>query len=157
MPSPVPSNDPQKAAAPSSERAPASPKTATERALHQVSLDASEQLAWTIARAADEAKADDIVLLRVNEVCYLADYFILASGNSKTQVRAISDAIQARVASQLSQQPIRREGESDRSWIVQDYGDAIAHVLLPQERDFYNIEAFWGHAERIDFAPSAGA
>ncbi|PSP17469.1 MAG: ribosome silencing factor [Cyanobacteria bacterium QS_8_64_29] len=152
MPSAVPSDDPQKGAAPSSERAHASPQPGSEGA----GLEASERLAWTIARAADEAKASDIVLLRVNEVCYLADYFVLGSGSSKTQVRAISDAIQARVASQLAQQPVRLEGESERSWIVQDYGDAIAHILLPQERDFYNIEAFWGHAERIDFVPGVG-
>ena len=111
----------------------------------------SQRLAWTIAQAASELQAEDIVLLQVTEVSYLADYFILATGNSKTQVRAISDAIQAKVASQTQQHPVRMEGQAERNWILQDYGDAIAHILLPEEREFYNIEAFWGHAERIDF------
>lgn len=111
----------------------------------------SQRLAWTIAHAADERKAEDIVLLQVVEVSYLADYFVIATGFSKTQVRAISDSIQEKVTSQMQQHPIRIEGQAERNWILLDYGDVIAHILLPEEREFYNIEAFWGHSERIDF------
>ena len=113
----------------------------------------SQQLAWTIAQAADDRKASDIVLLRVTEVSYLTDYFVIATGFSKTQVRAIADAIEEKVAKECHKHPLRVEGKAEGAWILLDYGDAIAHIFLPQERQFYNLEAFWGHAERIDFQP----
>ncbi|MFB6276244.1 MAG: ribosome silencing factor [Halothece sp.] len=112
---------------------------------------AAEKLAWSIARAADNCKAGDIVLLEVVEVSYLADYFVIASGYSRTQVKAISDAIQTAVEKEYNYPPVRIEGEKERNWILLDYGDVIAHILLPDEREYYDIEAFWGHAKRIDF------
>ena len=111
----------------------------------------SKHLAWTIAQAADDRKADNITILRVNEVCFLADYFVIVTGFSKAQVRAISDAIEEKVAEVYQQHALRVEGKSEATWVLQDYGDVIVHILLPQEREFYNLEAFWGHAERIDF------
>ncbi|MFP4132944.1 MAG: ribosome silencing factor [Halothece sp.] len=112
---------------------------------------AAEKLAWTIAHAADSRKAENIVLLEVVEVSYLADYFVLSSGHSRTQVKAISDAIQDSVQKEFNYAPVRLEGEKERNWILLDYGDVIAHILLPEEREFYDLEAFWGHAKRIDF------
>ncbi|MDY7012681.1 MAG: RsfS/YbeB/iojap family protein, partial [Cyanobacteriota bacterium] len=50
--------------------------------------------------------------------------------------------------------PLRVEGRAEGSWILLDYGEAIAHVMLPTEREFYNLEAFWAHAERIEFQAS---
>lgn len=111
----------------------------------------AEKLAWSIAQAADNYKAGDIVLLEVVEVSYLADYFVIASGYSRTQVKAISDAIQTAVEQEYHYPPIRIEGEKERNWILLDYGDVIAHILLPEEREYYEIEAFWGHAKRTDF------
>lgn len=113
----------------------------------------SRHLAWTIAEAADARKAADIVLLRVAEVSYLTEYFVIATGFSKTQVRAISDAIEEKVEQMFNKQPQRIAGKTEASWIIQDYGAVIVHIFLPQEREFYNLEAFWGHAERLDFAP----
>ncbi|AFZ44115.1 iojap-like protein [Halothece sp. PCC 7418] len=122
---------------------PTSPNTPT--------LAAAETLAWTIAHAADSRKAGDIVLLEVVDVSYLADYFVISTGYSRTQVKAISDAIQDTVEQQFNAAPVRTEGQKERNWILLDYGDVIAHILLPEEREFYGIEAFWGHAKRIDF------
>jgi ribosome-associated protein len=116
------------------------------------SPDVTRPLALTIARAAEERKGNEIVLLRVSEVCYLADYFVIVTGFSNVQVRAISQAIADQVEEEWQRLPLRTEGQSDASWIVMDYGDAIVHILKPQEREFYNLEAFWGHAERIDFS-----
>ncbi len=115
-------------------------------------LDLRQHLAWKVAEAAEDKKAEDIVLLAVAEVSYLADYFVVITGFSTAQVRAISDAIEAKVEQELAQQPLRVEGKSEGSWILQDYGDVIVHILLPAEREFYNLEAFWGHAEKIEFS-----
>lgn len=109
-------------------------------------------LVSTIAQAADDRKAADIIALKVAGVCYLADYFVLITGFSRIQVRAISEAIEDKVAQNCGQQPIRIEGKSEGNWILQDYGDVIVHIFLPEEREFYNLEAFWGHAERLDFS-----
>ncbi|NES83618.1 MAG: ribosome silencing factor [Moorea sp. SIO2B7] len=111
----------------------------------------SKKLAWTIAEAADDRKAGDLVLLRVAEVSYITDYFIIATGFSTTQVRAIADSVEEKVKKTWQRHPLRVEGKAKATWILQDYGEVIVHILLPQEREFYNLEAFWGHAERIDF------
>ncbi len=110
-------------------------------------------LAYAVAEAADDRKADNIQILAVGDVSYLADYFVIATGRSKTQVRAIAQAITAATELHHQRLPQRTEGLSDCTWILLDYGDVIVHVLLPKEREFYNLEAFWGHAEVIPFPP----
>lgn len=127
---------------------------AQSTATDNTSPDEARGLIMTVAQAAEDRKAVDIVLLRVSEVCYLADYFAIVTGFSNVQVRAISQAIADQVEEEWQRLPLRTQGLSDASWVVMDYGDAIIHILKPQEREFYNLEAFWGHAERIDFSPA---
>ena len=127
---------------------------AQSTATDNTSPDEARGLIMTVAQAADDRKAVDIVLLRVAEVCYLADYFAIVTGFSNVQVRAISQAIADKVEEEWQRLPLRTQGLSDASWVVMDYGDAIVHILKPQEREFYNLEAFWGHAERIEFSPA---
>lgn len=113
--------------------------------------ETSQKIAETIARAADDRKGADILLLQVAQVSYLADYFVIITGFSKVQVRAISQSIEEKVALEWQRRPVRVEGEAEGSWVLMDYGDVIVHILLPKEREFYNLEAFWGHAERTNF------
>lgn len=113
--------------------------------------NSSNQLAFTIAQAADDRKAEDITILNVLEVSYLTDAFVIATGASKAQVRAISEAVKEKVETEWQRDPLRVQGQSEASWVVLDYGEVIVHIMLPTEREFYNLEAFWGHAERIDF------
>jgi ribosome-associated protein len=108
-----------------------------------------QQLVSAIVQAADDRKAADIVVLKVTDVSYLSDYFVIATGFSKTQVKAISDAIEDKLGKEYAKVPLRVEGKVESAWILQDYGDIIVHIFLPQEREFYNLETFWGHAERI--------
>jgi ribosome-associated protein len=116
--------------------------------------DASGKIALTIAEAASDRKAGDILLLKVGDVSYLADYFVVLSGYSRVQVRAIAEAIEEKVKTEWQRRPLRVEGKSEATWVVQDYGEVIVHIMLPKEREFYNLEAFWGHAERIEFPTS---
>lgn len=111
--------------------------------------EASRELAMTIADAAADRKAGDIVILGVAEVSYVADYFVLVTGYSKVQVRAIAGAIADTVEQEWQQRPLRVEGQAEGNWVLQDYGDVLVHIMMPKEREFYNLEAFWGHAERI--------
>lgn len=114
----------------------------------------SAKLAYDIAEAADDKKASDIVLLKVSDVSYLADYFVIATGFSTTQVKAICDSIEEQTEAKYNMIPLRIQGKNDSRWIVVDYGDVIAHIFMQEEREYYNLEAFWGHAERIEFSPS---
>jgi len=116
--------------------------------------EASGKLAVTIAEAASDRKAGEILLLRMADVSYLADYFVMMTGYSRVQVRAIADAIEDKVESEWQRRPLRTEGKTDGSWVLQDYGDVIVHIMMPKEREFYNLEAFWIHAERISLPKS---
>ncbi|MEH2360322.1 ribosome silencing factor [Nostoc sp.] len=116
--------------------------------------EASGVLAATIAEAASDRKAGEIVLLKVAEVSYLADYFVIMTGYSRVQVRAIAQAIEGKVETELQRRPLRTEGKAEGSWVLQDYGDVIVHIMTPKEREFYNLEAFWIHAERISLPES---
>ena len=109
----------------------------------------TQQLVEAIVLAAEDRKAADIVILKVSDVSYLADYFIIATGFSRIQVRAIAEAIEEKVALICHQSPLRTEGKAEGNWTLLDYGDVIVHLFLAQEREFYNLEAFWGHAERL--------
>lgn len=131
-------------------------QSSAQSALGQQAIgEDSRTLAMAIAQAADDRKGIDIVLLKVSEVSYIADYFVLASGYSGTQVRAIARSIQDKLETEYQRLPVRVEGQVEGSWILIDYGDVIAHIFLPKEREFYGLEAFWGHAERTKFAPVA--
>ncbi|MGD1901057.1 MAG: ribosome silencing factor [Geitlerinemataceae cyanobacterium] len=113
-------------------------------------VGSSHELMLATARAAAERKGSKIVALHVAEVSFIADYFTIVTGFSRVQVRAIAQAIEAEVEEKLGRQPLRKEGLSEGTWALLDYGEAIVHVLLPEEREFYNLEAFWGHAEQVE-------
>lgn len=115
----------------------------------------SYKLARTIAQAADDRKGSNIVLLHVADVSYLADYFVVITGFSNVQVRAIARSVEDQVQKEWQQLPLRIEGQTDGNWVLMDYGDVITHIFMPKEREFYNLEAFWGHAEQINFSLSS--
>jgi ribosome-associated protein len=121
---------------------------------HSQGEQASGALAVTIAEAGSDRKAGEILLLRVADVSYLADYFVLMTGYSRAQVRAIAEAVEAKAEGEWQRRPLRTAGKTEGSWVLQDYGDVIVHIMMPKEREFYNLEAFWSHAERIELPKS---
>jgi ribosome-associated protein len=116
--------------------------------------DAGLSLALTVAQAADDRKGSDITILKVTDVSYLADYFVIVTGYSPVQVKAIARAIEEQLQEQYQCELLRSEGEKEGRWILQDYGDVIVHIFMPQEREFYDLEAFWGHGESIPYPQS---
>jgi ribosome-associated protein len=108
----------------------------------------SRDLALLAAEACDDRKAVDIRLIRVDEVSSLADWFVICSGLSDVQVRAIARSVEDRLEADASRLPLRREGQSEGRWVLLDYGELIVHVLTPQERSYYDLESFWGHGEQ---------
>jgi ribosome-associated protein len=108
----------------------------------------SRGLALLAAEACDDRKAVDIRLIRVEEISSLADWFVICSGLSDVQVRAIARSVEDRLETDAARVPLRREGQSEGRWILLDYGELIVHVLTPQERSYYDLESFWGHGEQ---------
>ncbi|MEM6752217.1 MAG: ribosome silencing factor [Cyanobacteria bacterium P01_C01_bin.38] len=131
----------------------------TDRIIDSQQLDtedlSAKELASTIAEAGLDRKAGDLLMLRVKDVSYLADYFVMMSGYSNVQVRAIANTIEQEVEEKCERKPLRTEGKAEANWVLLDYGEVIVHVMMPSEREFYDLEAFWGHAERVDFQASS--
>ena len=123
--------------------------------IHQ-ELD-SEQLAKLAAEACDDRKAVDIRLIRVDEVSSLADWFVICSGLSDVQVRAIARSAEDQIEEATGRLPLRREGQKEGRWMLLDYGELIVHVLTPSERTYYDLESFWCHGEQVRFVSSTPA
>ena len=117
----------------------------------------SEALARLAAEACDDRKAVDIRLIRVEDVSSLADWFVICSGLSDVQVRAIARSVEDRLEEETQRLPLRREGQREGRWLLLDYGELIVHVLTPQERHFYDLEAFWRHGEQHRYTPVSPA
>ena len=93
--------------------------------------------------AAAGKKAEDVVMLDIRKRANFADYFVLATGRSLIQARAIADAV-VEACEDGYGSPVRTEGYNEGGWILVDYGPVIVHVFLPQSREFYNLERLWG-------------
>jgi ribosome-associated protein len=105
----------------------------------------AKELADRIAAAAADKKARDILLLNMAELSPVTDYFMICSAQSSTQVRAIADNIEDKLA-EAGVLPAHKEGYTEGSWILMDYGDCVAHIFREGERDFYNLEQLWADA-----------
>jgi len=111
----------------------------------QVNTDA---LIANIIKGIEDVKGENIQLLDLrkieNTVC---DYFIVCSGNSNTQVNAISGSVQKVVAKEIKDKPWHVEGESTAEWVLLDYVNVVVHVFQKQIREYYDIESLWGDAK----------
>ena len=119
--------------------------------------DDSKALALLAAEACDDRKAGDIVLLRIEEISSIADWFVIASGFSDVQVRAIARSVEDKLEEHTGRLPLRKEGLKEGRWILLDYGEVIVHALTPDERSYYDLESFWGHGENERFVGSGDA
>ncbi len=116
--------------------------------------DQTYAMTLSAARAAHDRKGENIVILAVGEVSYIADYFVIVTGLSRVQLRAIAMGIEEKLWQDYGRQPRQGDGK-DSNWILQDYGDLIVHIMTPNERAFYGLELFWGHAPKIMMAQTA--
>lgn len=106
-----------------------------------------DQLITVIIKGIEEIKGDDIQLFDLREIeNTVTDYFIICTGNSNTQVSAISGSIQKMVSKELKDKPWHIEGEANAEWILMDYVNVVVHVFQKQTREFYDIESLWGDA-----------
>lgn len=109
--------------------------------------DAAE-LAHRIVDLASDKKGSDIVLLRTAELTTMADFFVIASGRSDRQVKALSQAIVDELRDD-GVRPIGIEGLATARWVLIDYGSVIVHVFSPEEREYYGLERLWSQAAQV--------
>jgi ribosome-associated protein len=102
---------------------------------------------WVVNAALD-VKAEDVVALDVREVSSFADVFVVATGRSDRQVRAIADAIE-QAAKRAGAPPLGVEGYAEGRWVLVDLDDVIVHVFTPDTRAHYDIERLWSDAQRV--------
>jgi ribosome-associated protein len=119
-----------------------------------VSGIASRSKALRIAEAAREKLAEEIVALDVRQAVSFADFFIVATGRSDRQVRAIGDGI-AEALTKLGEKPLGVEGYEEGRWLLMDFGDVIVHVFQPDVRRHYDLERLWSEAALLDVSPPA--
>ena len=124
--------------------------------LTKVSID-SKQLSEVVAQGMLEKKGVDVIILDLRKVkSAVTDFFVICSGNSDTQVDAITDSVEQEVYKRLGQDPWHKEGKENREWILLDYVDVVVHVFKKDRRQFFALEDLWGDAEVIKVA-SPGA
>jgi len=111
------------------------------------SLDPN-QIARTIVQIAADKKAENIIMLDIHGQSIIADYFVICTGTSDRQVRAIARDIDEQLGKQ-GQNPIHIEGMNDAHWVLLDYGAVIVHVFDPDTRDYYRLEKLWADAPRV--------
>jgi ribosome-associated protein len=112
----------------------------------------SIQKAVEAARMADAKKADDIVVIDMREVCSFTDSFVIATGASNLQLRAIRNSIEEGMG-RMGFKSGPMEGNHSSSWIVMDYGDVVVHLMSPESRDFYRLEHLWGDGPEVAWTP----
>src|SRR5258706_1141752 len=108
----------------------------------------SEEKAELIVKAADAKQARDMVLLDLRGLTLMTDYFVICCGTSTTHIRTIVDSI-TETAKKAGLGGIRVEGYDAAVWALMDYGDVVAHVMNPDQREYYGIESFWKDAKVV--------
>lgn len=114
-------------------------------------LDAAgpKALAEAVADVLDAKKGHEIKTIYVEDKTVLADYFVLCTGNSNTQVKALADEVDEKI-SQRGVSPLRYEGRDNGSWVIIDYGSVIVHIFGREARAFYNLDRLWSETPATD-------
>ena len=106
----------------------------------------SYKMACVVARFLDDKIAKDISILNISNVSSFADYFVICSAQTNTQVKSLTENLTDKVKTTFERLPLGRENDLKNGWNLIDYGDVVVHILHQDDRDAYAIEKFWNHA-----------
>ena len=109
-----------------------------------------KELAIIAAKALDEKKGKEISAIEIAEITTLADYFVIATGSSNTQINALCDAVEERLEREAGEKPLHREGHRGGIWVLLDYGCLVVHVFNSEAREFYSLERLWNDGKPLD-------
>lgn len=107
-----------------------------------------KQIYETAVKAIDSKRGEDIEVIKVSDITILTDYFVIATANSNTQLKAIADEVEYKLSEQ-GIEPHHIEGEKS-DWVCLDYIGVVIHILYKEKRDFYQIERLWEDGEKVD-------
>ena len=108
------------------------------------------ELPQEIACILDKKKAKDIKAIYIRDLTILADYFVICTGTSTTQVKALADEVEYQLKTKFDRMPARVEGYHSSSWILADYGNVVVHFFLEDTRDFYSLERLWTDGQPVE-------
>ena len=123
--------------------------TSTQR---QSNPERSLELALAAAQVAADNRARDVVVLDTRDLTPMFDYFIIATGNSRRQLRAISEDIDHMLEDDLHDRRMGIEGYQESRWILLDYGSVVIHIFDDETRKYYALEDLWAEAKRVDLS-----
>ncbi len=115
----------------------------------------ARELAALIVEAMQDKKAVDVTVVDVREVSGVTDYFVIGTGESNLQVRAIAEAVRELVRERTGERPWKREGTQHNQWVLLDYVDVVAHIFDRERRTYYDLERLWGDAPTEHVADDA--
>lgn len=109
------------------------------------------ELVHVAAIAADDKKAQDIVIIDLENETDMCDYFLICTASSKAQADAVLEAIEEKVKKNCQEAPLSVEGKAGSGWTLMDYGAVVIHVFRPEAREYFRMECLWGDAPRVNF------
>ncbi len=117
----------------------------------------AREVAITAARALEEKKGDDVVILAVGPVLAITELFVVASAANRRLVRTLAEEVEEQVFVFHDRKPVRTEGLAEQQWVLLDYGDVVVHVFSDEARRFYEIERLYRDVERVAWEHTAVA
>ncbi len=111
--------------------------------IEKMKLEEIDRLASVAVDALEEKKAVDVEVLKVTTKTTLADIFVVATGTSNTHIKTLADFVEEKLKEIHNITPHHIEGLDARNWVLLDYGDLVVHLMLEEDRMFYNLESLW--------------
>ena len=108
----------------------------------------AKEMALAAAKALDSKKGRDIKVLEIDKITTLADYFVICSGGSNTQINALGDEVEKELTL-AGEEPLHREGYRGGTWVLLDYGSVIVHVFTQEAHAYYDLEHLWADAKPV--------
>ena len=113
-------------------------------------MKTAKELALMAARALSDKKGREIQVLEIGDLTTLADYFVIATGSSNTQINALVDNVEKVLREEAQEEPLHREGYRARTWVLLDYGCIAIHAFNAEAREFYGLERLWRDGKPLD-------
>ena len=111
----------------------------------------AREMAEIAVKALDSKKGKEIRLIRIDKITTLAEYFVICTGTSNTQIKALCDAVEKELT-EKGEEPLHREGYRGGTWVLLDYGCVVVHVFNDEARKFYPLEHLWADGEEVDLS-----
>ena len=112
----------------------------------------AREMAEIAVKALDSKKGKEIRLIRIDKITTLAEYFVICTGTSNTQINALVDNVEKVLHEEAEEEPLHREGYRGGTWVLLDYGCVVVHIFNDEARKFYSLEHLWADGEEVDLS-----